>query len=526
LLSVSNGAHVSGHLTADTVSAGAEATLAITLSAQTTGNGSDTLQLRYQDTEGIHDTTLVVAWRATSGTPALALSSALDFGTLSSCSSGVLDSITVTNDGCGDLMVAGSIDDVTQGFTIDRVTSPIAPHSSGVVVIRYVPSITGGTATAHLRVHTNAGDSIVTLTATASNSVGSVAILTSNVAATLPCEATEASVSVHNTTCDSLYLISEEITNDALGDFAVEQNISGELKKDQTVAIPIAFSPKDTLTRTATLVLHFRRQDGSAFDTSIALSGFGKSPAHVLFAIPKLALTAPVTSSVKVPVYALNGSSLAARSADIVIAMNTDLLTPVGLVPGRGSWSGATISGLKNFGDSCRMTLTLSSAQTINAGELFALDCHSFVASRLTTGITLQRVTLNGSGSINSACLPTTLAVDSIAQFVLDRQCGDSTISSAMALGMIVISSITPNPTTGDASVVVSNATCSAVDVVLDVYDAAGARESEWPVHVDAAHERTLHVTLTGAAGVRYFRLRVPSQHDAVSPARAVILQK
>jgi hypothetical protein len=521
-VTIRNAAHVRAAFTSDSVAAGSNAAIALALGPGTTGSGRDTIRIEYQDGSALHDTTIVVSWRLKPGTPSITVANALDFGTLSACSPGVLDTIAISNDGCGVLTVSAAIDDGTQGFVLVSSPSSVAAGSRGEIVIRYVPATSGGAAVAHLILHTNAGDSSVTLRANASSSAGALTLSQTAAPATLPCETSSFSVSIRNSGCDSVYLVSEDFVQGT--DFGVAAEKSGPMPRDASATIALLFSPHDSLTRSDVLVLHFRRSDGSAFDTSIAVSGVGRSVAPIVFAVPRLLISAQAGQGVAIPVYALTSSAVAVQRADIWLKMNTDLLTALRLVAGRGAWSGANMTLSVVDRQTLKLSIVLPGAQMVVPGELFALECRAQVTAELATDVRLLRVVLDDGGA-TSACLPTALALDSAAQFALDALCGDQTIADLIAGRDLSLDDISPSPTRGSVSVRLSNRADQAVDVMLEIYDVTGERQLALPVTIAAhAHSQSIAVALIGSEGIRYITVRMPS--GRVVGTRSVVLQK
>jgi hypothetical protein len=204
--------------------------------------------------------------------------------------------------------------------------------------------------------------------------------------------------------------------------------------------------------------------------------------------------------------------------------MNTDLLTALRLVAGRGAWSGANMTLSVVDRQTLKLSIVLPGAQMVVPGELFALECRAQVTAELATDVRLLRVVLDDGGP-TSACLPTALALDSAAQFALDALCGDQTIADLIAGRDLSLDDISPSPTRGSVSVRLSNRADQAVDVMLEIYDVAGERQLVLPVTI-AAHARgqSIAVALNGSEGIRYITVRMPS--GRVVGTRSVVLQK
>jgi hypothetical protein len=203
--------------------------------------------------------------------------------------------------------------------------------------------------------------------------------------------------------------------------------------------------------------------------------------------------------------------------------MNTDLLSTMGVVAGSGAWSDATISTTVIARQSLRLSVQLPNGRLVAPGELFTLHCRAYVTSDLTTSARIRQATLS-DGSGNMRCFPTSLALDSAAQFALDAQCGDVTISKVLAGQDISLDNITPNPTTHSTiEVSIGNHTNSDVTAILDVFNVRGEREQSIPITLSANDARHgVSITLTNGEGIRYIRLRMPS--GRVIATRSVVV--
>jgi photosystem II stability/assembly factor-like uncharacterized protein len=518
LLTFNGASRVSPAIITDSLAAGSDGSLAITLSSGVVGSGSDTLHLRYEQGGETFDTVVVVSWSVNVGSPVLALdSSSIDFGLVSACGTGVIDSVRISNIGCGDMIESAALDDATQGFQIVRVPSTVGGKSSDIIVIRFTPVAAGVTNRAKLLVHTNAGDRTIALQASTSKAAGELSISASLIPSILSCEVSPFQVTIVNALCDSVYLVSEELANGVHSDFAIENTVVQPLARDQSIQLSLLFTPQDTLVRKDKLILHFLRADGSAFDTAINLTAVAMPPTRIVISIPRLTLSTTAESFISFPVYALTTSSVPIRSADVTIALNTDLITPIGIEPGQGLFGNASPS-LSTYRDSVRISFQIPSEVTVTPVLLFVVRCQTYVARVLNTDIGIAGSQFRDNGGA-SACTPSSVA-DSTAQFTLDTRCGDITISRTMFLGAVTIEDISPNPTTGHLILQLRKPASQTGEVAVEVLNANGNLEQAVPVTLDG-HSTTENVTmsLSGPSGIRYVRLR---SRDMVSPARAI----
>src|SRR5207244_4301814 len=153
-------------------------------------------------------------------------------------------------------------------------------------------------------------------------------------------------------------------------------------------------------------------------------------------------------------------STTNAKSCDIALRLNTDLLTPLNIT-GNGFFGNlalATTPVISKTQDNFSLHFDLPNESVVPSGVLCEVQCVAFVTKTLSTPITLARVTFNdASGS--SKCLSVQSTADSVTAFVLDRQCGDTTLARVIRTNQLIIDRIAPNPTTGHVTI-----SCRAFD--------------------------------------------------------------
>lgn len=522
-LSATGATHVSVAVAKpDTIASGGSLPIDIGFVPSSAGSGRDTVTLSFDINGERWDTTIVVTWSASEGKGSLALTaSSIDLGTVSPCSSGISDTIVISNTGCGALTIAGQLLDTSQSFRLERLPSSLAQGESDTVIVHFLPTREGARFRATLTVRTNAGDTTIEFIATSATGPGALAIAAAEISPNLLCESSSFFVSIRNATCDSLYLVSEELL--AGQDFAIVNNVQQPLARDRDARIPLLFAPIAEGARADKLVLHFRRgSDNSQFDTTISLSGLGLRGNELRVGVAPVILHARASTEVLVPLFVSGTSSVPVRTLHLTIAMNSDLLTPVGIVAGRGAFGSASVRTLDLFGpDSARITLDLSSPMTVAPGELVVLRCHTFIATRLVTTIRVADAYFEEART-RAECVPTSRS-DSSAYFTLDLECGDETISQTMATGQVMIERLSPNPTHGTLHVRVRNSATEATNGTIEVIDEDGATLSAttFAIAAQSAHDVTLQVT--GHEGARFIRIRTP---DRISPMWRVVLQK
>ena len=79
-------------------------------------------------------------------------------------------------------------------------------------------------------------------------------------------------------------------------------------------------------------------------------------------------------------------------------------------------------------------------------GELCEIVCEAYVASELSTNITLANVQFQDANG-SDQCLASETVPDTTATFTLNQACGDTTLAQTLGEPSLVLDGVSPNPT-------------------------------------------------------------------------------
>ncbi|HWF43713.1 MAG TPA: choice-of-anchor D domain-containing protein, partial [Candidatus Kapabacteria bacterium] len=302
---------------------------------QLAGRVTDTVHIAVSyEGSGRYDTTIVITGIGTSGKPDVALSStSLDFGFVSLCGV-VQDTLILTSRGCGNVNI-DSISLAGSGFSILRAPrSTLLQGQSDTMIVAFSSQDTGSFS-GDLILVTDVGNKSIPLNVTVTDVPGHITLSSSPDLHISTCQSQPFSVSIANGRCDSIHIERVTISGKDSQDFTLDSFIPFGISSSGSATISGTFSPSDSSIRTATITLVLEYSDGSTLDTSFAITGIGIGvpPIEVAFGNigPTRTLTATVGSVVAIPIDAVTASSFTANEMDLVLQMNTDLLTPIGI---------------------------------------------------------------------------------------------------------------------------------------------------------------------------------------------------
>jgi hypothetical protein len=320
-----------------------------------------------------------------------------------------------------------------------------------------------------------------------------------------------------NGRCDSIHIERISVGGKDSEDFTFDSFIPLGISSSGSATISGTFSPSDSSIRTATIMFVLRYSDGSSFDTSFTITGvgIGVPPIEVAFGNlgPTRTLTAGAGSIIAVPIVAVTASTFTTNEMDLVLQMNTDLLTPIGISANGifGSLAGSTTPIV--YHDSVVFHLQLLSDILIPAQLLCEILCKPYVTTTLSTPIRIERVSFQNT-NVPSSCLSAT-TIDSSIFFVLTQQCGDTTLAQFMRTQTLVLDGIQPNPTSGVVRLTFTVGHNYHNDGVLEIYNELGERLRSLPLIFDVATgEQAVTLDLSDSynsgEGIRYLRIRTP----------------
>jgi photosystem II stability/assembly factor-like uncharacterized protein len=469
--------------------------------------GPDTVYLEFSlSWEGLgqHDTIIPVIAYGTGGAADLNFLSVTRTDTVSVCAD-IRDTIVVVS-GCAPVIIdSASID--AQNFSIISRPGSVPQNAFDTIIVHYRP-VSGdlGLHTSSLVLNTTAGKKQFALSVFVTSDAGSISLSSSSNISSFTCQSIPFTFTVANTTCGTIDV--ESITTSG-SDFTLNGSpVSIASGAHQDIAG--TFSPQDSNTRTASVLLRIKYSDGSTRDTTVTLTGTGIGVPPIEVALPDKQYSAAARETVTIPVYITRGSTTKVKSADIALRMNTDLLVPIAF--GGGGFFASASPQKTVSKDSATFHFQLPTEAVIPAGTLFEVVCVAYVTNTFATPVTLGHVSFeDATGSMK--CLVSLSAADSSTSFVLDRQCGDSTLSKYLRTNQLIIDWIAPNPTSG--RVLLSCRTFDYKnDAVIEVYDPLGQKLLETPLLLPAetgdAQVFELDLTPTKGEGVRYLRIRTP----------------
>jgi hypothetical protein len=460
------------------------------------------------------DTTLAITAVGTPGLPGISLSaSSLDFGAINTCSFRDLE-ITITNTGCDVLTISDeAIQPALAEYTITQSVkgSNILRGSVGKIILHFKPSSSGSfNSTLHLK--TNAGDRDIPLTASGSNDPGTISLSATPIGFVLTCRDSGFTLSISNTTCDSLTLDSIVFTGTGSTDYLIKSFSFIPVDIGSNVSINGTFIPQSGGARNATAHMYLHLPNKSVKEITIPLDGAGIQPVVIHLALPNTNFSGAKLKKITMPVQLLDPSVVDVSSLTFSLALNTNLLEP------QSFNLDGVISGpqpvLVRTNTSATVTVTLSSPQKLTPGLLGTFDFFAYVTDTLNTGITLTGFTAFGPGN-STDCLPTDIVIapQSETNFSLSTDCGDSSISKFMKYGIagLHIESIVPNPASGKISVTINVPSDYENDGILEIFDALGNKiQSEALILSPHQLKAVRTIDLTGTSGLRVLQIRTP----------------
>ena len=486
------------------------------------------ISVSYQGSTSSYDTTITIVATGTSGKPDVVLynttlhpTTSLDLGFTSICND-AQDTLILNGTGCGDVAVSAALDNPNNGFSILRAPKgAITKGTFDTIIIRYHPGSTLGTQTTNLVLTTSAGTKTVACIVHVTSDPGKIALAVSPNIKTYTCQTTPFSFDIVNTTCNQISITGFVLAGANPQDFSISTTIPLPMPTGDKQTISGIFSPQDSLVRSATVTLTIERPD-TTFDTTITISAAGIGVPPIKVALANAAYSAQTLGLVRIPVYAVTGSVVTLNSFDFGLQFNTDLLTPLRIVGGAGSFGNATATFTPTQ-DSLGVHLTFPADITLGKGELCEIECEAFVASKLSTSITLANPRFDNTENY-STCFSTQTVPDSVTTFTLSPQCADSNLTEYLLKGRLVLDRIYPNPTTGEVSLDFNVPDGYLGDGNLEVYDVLGNRLGEMPLALSTNassgnHKVTILVDLgqfgsnssEQQAGIRYLRVRTAS---------------
>jgi len=373
--------------------------LAVNVKFVPTSGGTQTINVKVYTHVGgqLYDTTLTLSATGTAAGPVASLSTTqVDFGNVSQCQILTKD-IIVTAGGCGALSVDG-ITVTGANFTPGQFTAANLANGSSDTIQVVFSHPTIGPYSGTVVIHTSAGDKTVNLVATGVSDNGQVT-LSVNDTTTLACQTGNVSVLVLNSTCDSVWVDSLTITGADPGDFQFPGVQIKGFPTNSTDTLRGIFLPQGSGARTAAVTVHLKRRDGSTFDQVITLSvnAIGQTPVRVQ--TPDSTISAQVGNTIRIPIYVLDTTVIPVTQATFTIAMNTDLLNPLGFDVAGTELSGASTPTLNTATKGVLLiTVSIPAGVMIKKGILGWIRFQADVTDTLSTPVYVSASNLTNNG--------------------------------------------------------------------------------------------------------------------------------
>lgn len=473
------------------------------------------------DGSGQYDTILNIVGNGTSGLPDLIIQStqpkqisALDLGSISICADADT-TILLTTLGCGAISVSNAGFDAQNGFSFSRAPAQtIAQTSNDTIRIHFHPA-SAGIYTANLQLTTSAGTKSVPCSITVTNDPGHITLASSQGVSALTCDSAAFSVSLTNSTCDSITIMAFHVSGADSNDFMLSSGLIGLATRGQAL-INGTFKPQDSLQRTATAILTIKHADGTTTDTTLTISATGIGVPGILVNIGAVMSNpqAPYPSGdVGISILVPPGSPTPVGTFDFDLVMNTDLLTPVDVISTTGGgWTNLAVhSATVTNTRLAHIHIATASDAPLPVGSSFIVVCQPYVTDSLKTSVVLTNPRF-GSVTNTNGCL-LTQSVRDTHYFTMNYACGDSTLSIFVGTQTLLLDRVSPNPTSGQVSLSFFVPQGYQNDGVLVVYDALGQKLSSQPLVFAGAGKQLLSVDLsrTRGEGVRYLLIRTPA---------------
>ncbi len=455
------------------------------------------------------DTTLVLSATATEGLPNAVYSTLLlAFDSVSICSFRELE-LTIINTGCDTLNILSDtlVSDTASYHIVSDISSRQVLRNDTVKIrVRFRPTGSGVFNTI-LHITTNIGKVDITITGVGSSDPGILSFTTPTLGNILTCKDTTFSITLENTTCDSLSLDSVQITGIGSADYSLISFIKAPLPIGTKNIQQILFIPQVGGVRDAVVHYFLHKSDGSIIQKTVTLQGTGVQPVPMRLSIPTALITGAAGSVVQIPMTVLDASVTPVASLTIILHTNTDLLSPNSFDLGASVLGGATIRSLNTQGDSIVLILDLANPIILKSGLLGTLLCDVYVSDTLNTDITPLLFSISDV-SQSTNCLPTQLG--QATTFAIDSACGITTLSKYLARGInaIVIESISPNPARSEITFSAKLSAAITDNLSVEILDENGKCVQQETIPLDQLRSVLQHtITLTGASGARILKL-------------------
>lgn len=489
---------------------------------------------------GKYDTTIPVVALGTIGKAVFSVSKdSLPMGQVPICSAGISDTLEIYSSGCGNVAVSATLDSGGigdhAGFSLTRVPKPLLfSPDSDVVIIEFHPVHTTGLETVNLILNTSAGTVTIPISAVVNPSAGTVAFKVSPSIQAYTCESEPFSVSIASSLCDSITIDGVTLSGLDSGDFALTDSVPIVIVPNGQAVISGIFTPQDSLVRMASVTFVWHEADGTIRDTTIDISAQGISVPQIQVALGVTSLSADAGQTVAIPLLAKKGSTTNLNAFEFTLLLNSDLLTPlqtnsIGFF-GDGN-SVITIMRATDGShiDTAHIQCKRGADGLLSMGEICEVICEAYVSSELSTGIALQNVDFrDASGS--SQCLPSEIVQDSSANFVLDRECSDTTLAQFLDASTLVLDGISPNPTTGLIQLTFEVPNGYANNALLEIFNTLGEKIGVQPIVFPAGAVGKevfvfdlQHVNSDIKDGILYLRIQTPARSLI---AKAILLSE
>jgi hypothetical protein len=167
--------------------------------------------------------------------------------------------------------------------------------------------------------------------------------------------------------------------------------------------------------------------------------------------------------------------------------------------------------------DTVFIHLQLGTSTMLPIGELFELECETYVTSVLSTSIKLENVQFqDASGS--DQCLASKIVPDTGAQFILNQACGDTALAEVLGSSILILDGVSPNPSSGHIQMTFTVPPGNANDALLEIYNDLGEELGQQPIVFSAGTsgmqsipvDLPVGITKTND-GILYLRIRTQS---------------
>jgi len=385
----------------------------------------------------LFDTVLTVAGVASLGLPELVLSdTVMNFGQLNICVYKDLE-VTIANTGCDTLKISDVVLQGAPQFTIEQSAKGmfVLRGDSTKVVIRFKPSAST-LYNGLLVVKTNLKDSSIVLTGVGSNDPGTLTLTATPIGAILTCRDSGFTLTLSNTTCDTLTFDSAVFIGVGSADYALHSSAGSILYPGISISVNGTFTPQTGGDRSAIVHFYLHLPDKTTKEITVPMNGAGIQPVVIRLSLPNTNLSETPFKKVTIPVQFLDQSVVDVSQILFSVNLNTNLLDPQGFDM-TGSVVSGSVSPLTISNSSIDVAITLTPPQKINPGLLGTFFFLPYVTDTLATSIVLSNFSLAGLGN-SKDCLPTSFVVppETNTTFSLSTACGDSSLSTYMKSGI------------------------------------------------------------------------------------------